>query len=45
MAKRIGNVFERMVRNSVMAAKTQQEYYQSLAWLYGGNGLTQFAAK
>ena len=36
---------ERMVRNSVMAAKTQQEYYQSLAWLYGGNGLTQFAAK
>jgi salicylate hydroxylase len=28
-----------LVRNSVMSAKTSEEYYGHLAWLYGGTGL------
>ncbi|CAH2600718.1 3-hydroxybenzoate 6-hydroxylase [Rhodovastum atsumiense] len=31
---------ERLVRNAVMGAKTQDEWCESLAWLYGGTGLT-----
>ncbi len=33
----------RMVRNSVLGAKTQEEYRESLAWLYGGTGLLEAA--
>ncbi|TAK49002.1 MAG: 3-hydroxybenzoate 6-monooxygenase [Xanthobacteraceae bacterium] len=35
---------ERLIRNSIMGAKTQQQFYDGLAWLYGGNGLTEVAA-
>ncbi|MGC2857458.1 3-hydroxybenzoate 6-monooxygenase [Novispirillum sp. DQ9] len=30
---------ERLIRNSVMGAKTPAQYYDSLEWLYGGTGL------
>lgn len=32
---------ERTMRNAVMGAKTQGEWCDSLAWLYGGTGLSQ----
>jgi 3-hydroxybenzoate 6-monooxygenase len=28
------------VRNAIMQAKTSEDYYDDLAWLYGGTGLT-----
>lgn len=31
---------ERKIRNSVLGAKTPEEFYDGLQWLYGGNGLT-----
>ncbi len=31
---------ERKIRNSVLGAKTPEEFYNGLQWLYGGNGLT-----
>ena len=27
------------IRNAIMGAKTSQDYYRDLAWLYGGTGL------
>jgi salicylate hydroxylase len=27
------------LRNAIMAAKTSEDYYDDLAWLYGGTGL------
>ncbi len=33
----------RLVRNAVLAAKSQEEYRESLAWLYGGTGLDGIA--
>ena len=27
------------IRNAIMAAKTSEDYYRDLAWLYGGTGL------
>lgn len=32
---------ERLVRNAVMGAKTQAQFYDSLEWLYGGTGLSE----
>jgi salicylate hydroxylase len=32
---------ERLIRNQVMGAKTANQYYDGLEWLYGGTGLTQ----
>jgi 3-hydroxybenzoate 6-monooxygenase len=29
-----------MVRNAIMSAKTSEDYYGHLAWLYGGTGLS-----
>jgi len=29
-----------LVRNAIMSAKTSDEYYDILAWLYGGTGLS-----
>jgi salicylate hydroxylase len=34
---------ERLIRNSVMAAKKPEDYYHSLEWLYGGTGLMSAA--
>ncbi|WP_372603602.1 3-hydroxybenzoate 6-monooxygenase [Actibacterium sp.] len=31
----------RLVRNAVLGAKTQEQYRESLAWLYGGTGLDE----
>ena len=31
---------ERLVRNAVLSAKTQAEFCEDLAWLYGGTGLS-----
>ena len=31
---------QRAVRNSILRAKTPEDHYRSLAWLYGGTGLT-----
>jgi len=31
---------ERLIRNSVLGARKPEEFYNSLEWLYGGNGLT-----
>lgn len=31
---------ERLIRNSVLGARTQPQFYESLAWLYGGNGIS-----
>ncbi len=31
---------ERLVRNAVIGAKTQTQFYDSLGWLYGGTGLS-----
>jgi salicylate hydroxylase len=31
---------ERLIRNSVLGARTPEEFYNGLEWLYGGNGLT-----
>jgi salicylate hydroxylase len=28
------------IRNAIMSAKTSEDYYGDLAWLYGGTGLT-----
>ena len=28
------------LRNAIMSAKTSEDYYGDLAWLYGGTGLT-----
>ena len=28
------------LRNAIMGAKTSEEWYADLAWLYGGTGLT-----
>jgi hypothetical protein len=28
-----------VLRNAIMSAKTSQDYYRDLAWLYGGSGL------
>jgi hypothetical protein len=28
-----------LVRNAIMGAKTSEDYYNDLAWLYGGTGL------
>jgi salicylate hydroxylase len=36
---------ERLVRNAVMGSKTQDEWCDSLQWLYGGTGLTASALK
>jgi hypothetical protein len=30
---------ERLVRNAWLKAKTPEQFYSSLQWLYGGNGL------
>ena len=30
---------QRQVRNAVLRAKTPEDHYRSLAWLYGGSGL------
>ena len=30
---------ERKIRNSVLGAKSPNEFYDSLQWLYGGTGL------
>ena len=30
---------ERKIRNSVLGAKTPDEFYDGLQWLYGGTGL------
>jgi 3-hydroxybenzoate 6-monooxygenase len=27
------------IRNAIMSAKTSEDYYNDLAWLYGGTGL------
>jgi salicylate hydroxylase len=27
------------LRNAIMSAKTSEDYYRDLAWLYGGTGL------
>jgi salicylate hydroxylase len=27
------------IRNAIMSAKTSEDYYRDLAWLYGGTGL------
>jgi salicylate hydroxylase len=27
------------IRNAIMSAKTSEDYYDDLAWLYGGTGL------
>ena len=27
------------IRNAIMSAKTSEDYYDHLAWLYGGTGL------
>jgi hypothetical protein len=32
------------VRNEIMRAKTSADYYDHLAWLYGGTGLAPAAA-
>ena len=29
------------IRNAVMGAKSQEEWFGDLAWLYGGTGLTE----
>lgn len=34
----------RLVRNAVLGAKSQEDYRNSLAWLYGGTGLDEAAA-
>lgn len=34
------NGVERLIRNQVLAAKSQDQFYDSLAWLYGETGLT-----
>ncbi len=31
---------QRLVRNSILQAKTPEDHYRSLAWLYGGTGLS-----
>lgn len=31
---------ERLIRNSVLGARAQPQFYESLAWLYGGNGIS-----
>jgi len=33
-----------MARNAVMQAKSSEDYYNHLAWLYGGTGLGEKAA-
>jgi 3-hydroxybenzoate 6-monooxygenase len=33
-----------LVRNEIMRAKTSADYYDHLAWLYGGTGLAAGAA-
>lgn len=33
------------VRDSVMRAKSPQDWYDTLAWLYGGNGLDDAPAR
>ena len=30
---------QRLVRNAVLCAKTPEDHYRSLEWLYGGTGL------
>jgi salicylate hydroxylase len=32
------------LRNAIMAAKTQDEWYDTVAWIYGGTGLEGSAA-
>jgi 3-hydroxybenzoate 6-monooxygenase len=29
------------IRNAIMSAKTSEEWYDDLEWLYGGTGLTE----
>ena len=29
------------LRNAILRAKSQQDWYETLAWLYGGNGLDE----
>jgi len=36
---------ERKIRNAVLGARTPDEFYNSLAWLYGGNGLKAIASE
>ena len=36
---------ERLIRNSVLGAKTPSQFYDGLEWLYGGTGLTTEAFK
>ena len=31
------------LRNEIMSAKTPEQWYDGLAWLYGGSGLNQSA--
>ena len=33
-----------LVRNTIMGAKTSEDYYSHLAWLYGGTGLSSQVA-
>ncbi|MGQ9369523.1 3-hydroxybenzoate 6-monooxygenase [Azospirillum sp. ST 5-10] len=35
---------ERKIRNAVMGAKTPEDFYNGLQWLYGGTGLSAYAA-
>src|SRR5579884_1100517 len=44
-SRELGRVYhaegvERLVRNAWLKAKTPQEFYQSMKWLYGGTGLS-----
>lgn len=44
-ARELGRVFhvdgvERLVRNAWLKDKTPEEFYHSVRWIYGGNGLT-----
>ncbi len=43
-ARELGRVYhaegvERLVRNAWLSAKTPEQFYSSMQWLYGGNGL------
>jgi salicylate hydroxylase len=47
-ARELGRVYhaenvERLVRNSWLKDKTPQQFYTSMQWLYGGNGLQSAA--
>lgn len=44
-SRELGRIFhvdgvERLVRNTWLKDKTPEEFYHSVRWIYGGNGLT-----